>query len=341
VFVQWLQLYEIDHEAIASVMLALGTAFANYTVYTPNDVDLLVVAWKSPDVREPDPSVFRWPQLREDLQRSRAEGMPDIEARRIGGRAVMEPLFRSFTVPVNSDYFPYLEHRAARARFRGLSAAGYKVLGVSYLPMIEMLEGRSAPYGETRVVENRYVDRAAGMRNALAAHRYLLGEKAPEGMVPATQHDLLVLAEYCRGGRLFNEQQALVALVSLAGAIVPHLTRTESRKSMTPLLEGQCMSGLGETGRAVARLIERVIERDGAGMRTLGDQVLGLLPRDADRRLLGYALDAAKIGAIVTGDPAHAQDLWQRYGKRVQTGTAIPIENRLLMSVAEVRRQRP
>ena len=96
------------------------------------------------------------------------------------------------------------------------------------------------------------------------------------------------------------------------------------------------MTRLGETGRLAGGLIERIIERDGAGMRMQGDQLLGRLPKEADRRLLAFALDAAMLGAIVTGDAAYAKTLWQRHGGQ-RTGSAIPIENRLMLSVAEVR----
>jgi spermidine synthase len=340
VFVQWLQLYEIDHEAIASVMLALGRVFPNYTIYTTNDVDLLVVAWKSPGIREPEPKMLDWKELLEDLQRSNVEGPQDIEVRRIGGKAVMEPLFRSFTVPINSDYFPYLEHRAARARFRDLNASGYKMLGVAGLPIIEMLEGRPFPFQETRVAESRFVDRAAGMRNAMAAYQYLQNGEPANGMVGGTKGDLSVLGHFCRGGRLFDERDVLIALVGLSNAITPFLSKGESRRALMPLLQDKCLKRLDEDGQLVSALIERIVERDGSGMRILGDKLLTRLPEGANRRLVGFALDAAMLGAIASGDPTHAHRLWGEYGERVQTGRTIPIENRLMMAVAEVRMQR-
>lgn len=47
--------------------------------------------------------------------------------------------------------------------------------------------------------------------------------------------------------------------------------------------------------------------------------------------------NAAMLGANVSGDPDYAHTLWQRHGKQVQAGRTIPIENRLMLSVAEVR----
>ena len=337
VFVQWLQLYEIDHEAIASVMLALGRAFSNYTIYTTNDGDLLVVAWKSADAREPDPRVLRWPDLRADLERISVNGIQDVEARRIGAKAAMEPLFRSYPVPQNSDYFPYLEDRAARARFRGLNASGYKALSVANLPLMEMLERRKVAYSDTLVSENPRTDRAAGMRNAVAAFRYLSGEKAPAGLVADTRGDLSILANYCEGGHLFSARDALVAVIGVSASISAFLTHEEARRALAPLLKGKCLAQMGGVASTVAQLLDAIIERDGAQMRAVADQLLGQLPDDADMRIFAFAVDAAMLGAIASQDPAHAQKIWQRHGKKVQAGRSIPIENRLLMSVADVR----
>jgi hypothetical protein len=142
---------------------------------------------------------------------------------------------------------------------------------------------------------------------------------------------------YCGGGRLFNDREALNALVGMSFSTTPYLTEAESLHVLTLLLPAECTKRLGEDGRLVRELIERTIRRDGEGMRVLGDRLLAQFPKDVDRRLLRFAVDAAMLGAVVSGDPAHAQMLWQRHGKRVQTGRSIPSENRLMLSIAEVR----
>ncbi|MBI4204998.1 MAG: spermidine synthase [Betaproteobacteria bacterium] len=337
IFVQWLQAYEIDLESVASVMLALGSAFPNYTVYSTNGVDLLVVAWKDGSVREPHAGVLDWPELKADWRRIGVDGMQDVEARRIGGKAVLHPLFRSYTVPENSDYFPYLDDRAVRARFLRRGADDLNILRTSALPLVEMLEERERPYHETRVAQTTFVHRALAMRDAVAAHRFLRGERLPEGLLRGTRIDLAVMSSYCDNKNLIDDREALNAFIGVAISILPYLTQEESRQALSPLLQGKCLARLGEAGRLVGELSERIIERDGAGMRAGGEQLLAQLPQDADRRLLGFALDSAMLGTIVNGDPAHAQTLWQRHGKRVQTGRTIPIENRLMLSVAEVR----
>ena len=116
VFVQWMQTYETDYPSISSVMRALGSAFPNYTVYSPVDGDILIVAWKNTPPRELDTALLALPGLKAEFTRVGVEGMPDLEALRIGGRAVLAPLMSSIPAAENSDYYPFLDSRAARAR---------------------------------------------------------------------------------------------------------------------------------------------------------------------------------------------------------------------------------
>jgi hypothetical protein len=151
VFVQWVQAYETDFESISSIMQALGSAFANYTVYTANEGDLVIVAWKDKTQREPNTALLSSPRLKAELNRAGIDGLPDIEALRIGGRTVIDPLLSSFPAPENSDYFPFLDSRAARARIASPKGARLDVLQQGALPLAELLERRERPYQETRI----------------------------------------------------------------------------------------------------------------------------------------------------------------------------------------------
>lgn len=340
VLVQWLQAYEIDLECIASVMLALGQAFANYTLYTTNGNDILVVAWKGTEAREPDSRVLDWPELRADWRRTGVESIADLEARRIGGRAVMHPFFRSYTVPVNSDYFPYLDTRAARTRFLRRNADALMTLRTTALPLTEMLESRESPYEQTRIAERTFVHRSVAVRDALAAYRFLNGDGKLDGLLPGTRQELATFATFCGGSPLFGPGEGLSALIGISISVAPYLTQNESRKALSSLLKGNCMARLGQDAPVVRELIERIVERDGAGMHSTGRQLLAQLSNSADRRLLGLALDSAMLGAIVNGQPGEAHKLWAQYGKQLRGSGPIPVENRLLLSVAEVRMAR-
>jgi len=336
VFVQWLQGYEIDMESVSSVIRALGSAFGNYTIYSTNGVDLLVVAWKGKQMREPDARVLDWPELKPEWRRVGVDTLQDLDARRIGGKAVLHPLFRSYPVPANSDYFPYLDDRAPRARFLRHNADGLNAIRTASLPLVEMLEGHEQQHQETRVAQTTFVHRAVAMRDAIAAYRALRGEKSTDGLLRDTKSDLAVLASYCDENSLFNDKEAMSAFVGVAGSVVPYLTREESRQGLS-MLQTKCLTRMGEAGATLRELVRAIIERDGKAMLEEAEVLMKKMPDNADRKLWQFVLNAAMLGAVVDGAYAHADSLWQQYGRRVQKGDLIPIENRLLLAVAAVR----
>ena len=68
----------------------------------------------------------------------------DLDARYLGSRATLEPLFASYGMPANSDYAPVLDLNAARHRFMEKSATDLVALLNADVPLLEMLEpGRS------------------------------------------------------------------------------------------------------------------------------------------------------------------------------------------------------
>jgi len=336
VFVQWLQGYEIDMESVSSVMRALGAAFPSYVVYSTNGVDLLVVAWKDQATREPDAGVLDWPELKNDWRRVGVDSVQDLEARRIGGKEVLHPLFRSYPVPENSDYFPYLDDRAARARFLKLHADGLNVIRTSVVPLVEMLEGRKQHGSETRIARAAFVHRAVAMKDAVATLHVLRGEARLDGLLRDTKSALAIVSSYCDNENIFEEKEALNAFIGVAGSFVPYLTRDESRLGLSSL-QGKCLSRMGAFALAVTDLVKGIIEHDGKVMQEQGEALLKRLPQDSDRKLWQLALNAAMLGAVVQGEHRHADALWQQYGFRIQKGNVIPVENRLMLAVAAVR----
>ena len=136
--VQWMQLYEIDFASVASVMKALSPWFQDYAIYIADRDNLLIVARKNASLVAPQERAFALPGLRGDLKRMAVLGSDDVRARRVGGKALLDPFFGRSLAPVNSDYFPFIDNRAARARFMRQIAAEPVLLLIAELPIEAM-----------------------------------------------------------------------------------------------------------------------------------------------------------------------------------------------------------
>ena len=107
-------------------MRALGEEFPHYAVFAPSDHDLLIVASDAPLPLPPRAArvraARRW---RRSSGRVHVLSAGDLDARYLGNRATLEPLFASYGMPANSDYAPVLDLNAARQRFMERSARSW------------------------------------------------------------------------------------------------------------------------------------------------------------------------------------------------------------------------
>src|ERR687887_2056246 len=102
--------------------------------------------------------------------------MGDFDARYVGSRATLEPLFASYAMPANSDYYPVLDLNAARQRFMDKSATDLVALGTLTLPVLELLEPSRPRRPPNPLYLGAYAfERLENTRLAGYARNYLLG----------------------------------------------------------------------------------------------------------------------------------------------------------------------
>lgn len=139
VFVQWLQLYEIDEKLVGSVLNAIAPAFHDYHAYLSNNADLLIIASNKPLDESPDfQSLFRG-ELKEDLQAVGVTHPDQLSFRKIADAELIQALARLYAGAVNSDYYPVLSLNAPRTRFRKQSAEQIMGIPNASLPLLESL----------------------------------------------------------------------------------------------------------------------------------------------------------------------------------------------------------
>ena len=142
VFVQWLQIYQTDYDVVASVMKALGAEFGDYVIYETMEGDLAIIA--SPTkVAEPTAELFTHADAKHMLARFNVTGPADLEIRRIGDKRLLHGYFSGYSTAENSDFFPILDLRGARDRFRGRNAHGLSELASYPIPVVDMLQSRT------------------------------------------------------------------------------------------------------------------------------------------------------------------------------------------------------
>jgi predicted membrane-bound spermidine synthase len=319
--VQWMQLYEMDASLVATVIGALGAEFSHYAVFAPSDHDLLIVAGDAPLPMPPQASVFEHPGLAKELWSVHVLTAGDLDARYLGGRATLEPLFASYGMPANSDFAPVLDQNAARHRFTEKSAAEVVALLNAELPLLELLEPERSRRAINPLFKGAYAfERVENTRLAWYARDFLLRARppVPEKVPTQLQKDLelvkLRLIE-CREPRDLDVW--LHSAIRVAKALNPYLAPDDVGAIWGRIVESPCYGGLQDFQRRWLALFHAVGQRQAGRMAELA---AGLLRSQGDlvTEAREYLLLAALAGYVARGENRRALELWEAHSEDVR-----------------------
>ncbi len=329
-FVQWLQLYEIDVRLVSSVMKAIGGNFSDYVLYAPNDGDLIIVAAKDGKVPRIDKRVAQGP-LAQALRRIDIYTLQDFELRRIGDRAFFEPLFASFPVAVNSDFFPVLDLHAARTRFTNRNAINLIPLGSGSLPAQEMLSNDNTWNTDTRPTAGSLSSRARGIYVANVIRDFYANGALSVGDAPEPdllRHALLTrqLENNCSG--LGMPSLWLESVSNVLNAVSPNLKPSETQAIWRRFRGSDCYSRLSSAQRDLFSLLGAIARRDARDMATLAEKFLANAGASVEQRR--YLLATGMLGYLADKRPQDALRLWKLHAPRTLDSDSQDLLLRLL-----------
>jgi spermidine synthase len=322
--VQWFQLYEVDTSLAASVLGALGKAFEHYAVFAASDHDLLIIASESPLALPLGRKAFEHPGLAREFFNVRVFTEGDLDARYIGNRQTLEPLFLTYGMRPNSDYYPVLDLNAARYRFTEKSAVDVVSLGVLPVPVLEMLEPRRGRRPVNPMFEGASeFERIEKTRQAAYVRDYLMAEKppGPRGTSSQLQKDLEVvklrLVE-CRSAR--EEDVWLHSLWRLAEILNPMLPPEQAGVVWQKIMGTPCYKDLAKYQQQWIELFRAVAMRDAVRMAEISGQMLAS-PAEISAESREYLWMAGLTGYLAAGDKTGAKRLWDFYSEKLVKST--------------------
>ena len=314
IFVQWVQLYEIDLTLVASVLKALEPEFADYAMFAPNNGDLLIVASQDrplPDTL--DDRLLGTAGFSELSRRLALGSAQDFLARKVGTKRTLSGWLAALPVPANSDYQPFLDQNAARARFLGSFAWDLLDFSRVPLPSLEMLGGLKPSHASTRVNPSSYSDLSTRAFTATSLRDYhRSGWVAPQ--VAALAPDVFAKAARLRHLlRACGEGSATVERLDLtfnmSVAMAPYLSAPEMEEFWRSLESQPCWPSISADERRWYPLLKAVGLRDGRGM-VASSQDLLRSPAGRTGASGRYVASAAMLGAIASGNRAEARRVW-------------------------------
>ena len=147
-FVQWVQLYEIDDKLVSSIINAFTPAFSDYRAYISNSSDLIIVATPTGNLPEMKAEFILQGLIGADLKHQGITKMEQLQLRQVADARLLRAHGTLFGMQPNSYYHPILSLRAPQTRFTNSIATYLTTLSTqtSVLPamMLDALGIRQA-----------------------------------------------------------------------------------------------------------------------------------------------------------------------------------------------------
>ena len=347
VLVQWLQLYEIDTPLLASVFEALSSQFTDYVVYVTDNFDIIVVARPSGTIPEPDPAVVSAQGLSNELKRVGINGLQDVLVRRIGNKRALQPLFDSYNVPANSDYYPLLDLYAARALFMRTTVNDLtNNPGLQLLPAVEML-GHEPQNLKSAEISDTTFKRSAKIHLANMLYGYILYGRPWKLDLPdrRSAEDLRQYAEKVRlelsgcTGKMSSDEWWDGTFYIMAQCILPYSAPDQLARFWQKAESSSCWSQISPSQQDFIKLLKAVDGRNALMMAQTARILLGEMPR-VHPVLEGYILAAGMLGELSRGEKQVAHALWEQYRNRLNAENSQTLLMRLLVAHSEKKDQK-
>jgi predicted membrane-bound spermidine synthase len=330
VLVQWLQLYEFNDELAFSVLKALTRHFSDYAIFNTDNANILIVAKRSGRLPEPTFGTLFGGPLAAELARVGVKGQDDLLVRKTGSKNLLEPMLSESHAPVNSDYFPFLDLNAGKARYQGNVAMLFFGASVLPMPLLEMLGVANVRYAAVTPDRSfRRTQLVGEARSRLAALRGETSSDALRGTADARLTSwLLALRATCAQG---FEQTWADALHVVARETLPYLDAVAGAEFVNAAAPPACRAHLSAEMQAWLDLYAAVAARDGQRMGKLGEELLG---DDVARDLRYFALSAAMLGHLATHESERAAQLYEQHRDVAGDPSSSP-EIRLMLALAK------
>ncbi|MFN7154990.1 MAG: fused MFS/spermidine synthase [Acidovorax sp.] len=196
-FVQWIQLYEIDESLVGSILNAMSPAFDDYSAWLSNYSDLLIVA--SPKGPLPKLEVDRLMAgpLKAELARLGIGTAEQLNFRKVGDARLLRAFARIHSSrPANSDYFPILGLNAPKTRYKAIEAVELVQLPIQPQLFLEALKIRDPLPAAVQPTEINHFLPEIFTRRARALAADLRGELTGEpvkGLLPRVYEPTILL----------------------------------------------------------------------------------------------------------------------------------------------------
>ena len=332
-------MYEFTDELAASILKALSQNFSDYVIYTTDGANILLIAINEGELPAPDWSAVFRGDMADELARIDVNSESDMLVRKLIERDALVPYLKRSPIPVNSDYFPYVDQHSAKARYKGSQSELFVSLTNPPLPVVEMLAGDELRHTELTSVP--FLWRVQRHESARWIYRRLAESASFEelagtgrGVRPYVKHRTELLRSEIQSCVFDGDATKFrFSVHDIMAATLPLLDTDEGLALIDAVANASCAAQQEEQTQMLLDLYRAVARRDGESMAAASAR---LLEDDAGipAVLHSYILSAGMLGDIAAGRPDAARNVWERHAGQVFADRELPTHVELISSIA-------
>ena len=299
-FVQWVQLYEIDDELLGSIFRAMTPAFSDYEAWISNRNDLIIVA--SPEGKVPELDFSRLANasaLRPELDRIGVFTAENLKFRKVADARLLRAAATAYSrQPTNSDYLPILSLYAPKTRFQSSTASAIFALPYANGNLLAAMGVRDPFPSDLQppVVSNFLADQATKRARTLARE---LKESASSGAFLGVVFLKAMSAPDCRA--FTQDQDARMRWANQARLVFeatqPFLSAEQMQGAWINPAWQRCKT-IGPDFERLLALLSSHARRDYGAMERLGRDWLEVKPASANA-FLSSEFDVIAISGLL------------------------------------------
>lgn len=339
-FVQWVQLYEINDELVSSILNAMTPAFGDYAAWISNSADLIIVATPADKLPEFDYSRVFSGALGAELRYAGIANGSELQFRKIADARMLRALGRLFDDRVNSDFYPILSIEAPRTRFARSVADMTRMLSALDIPLLEMA-GISAPLHSAASARSVY----PGEVRASAAQQ-LAGVIARNGQDQNAQTSLDERARVAQmldfGGRCIESATQLrgflIRLSQVSSVTTTYLPSEQALSVWAGFSWDECSAEESAIASSALGVIRATASRDPEAMKAAGEAWFALRAENHSDDLASMdepALFSLLLSAVGNANWKSIPAIEARYGRGVVSSEGGRNVRGLLLAMAD------
>ncbi len=337
IFVQWVQLYELNVELVASIIKALSGEFDDYAIYLTSNIDMLIVAKNGGALDLPNDYIFNYPAIRDELKNIKIHTIDDLNLRRIGTKYSLDTLFNSYKIRANSDYYPVLDIGAAKARYFNQDARALVAMSYANLPIPILMDNDKRNITITTATSTKNPIRAmlANIATSIRDNYYNgldSGDSANGTTLPPKYRQVIAQIERTFKNCEPTEMSTWIqSLLDFSGGILPFLSISELDNLWQDLISNTCYPQLSPKQKDWISLMHAVSLRQGKTMAGLSKWLLDYSVA-VTKPQYEFLLSTAMLGETLLGRTNNARDIWNTHKNNIDVDNFKNLQLRLLVA---------